>query len=110
DPLRSGTRQSSATLSTDDPLRSGTRQSSGISSTDDSPSGDLGDERWSSPCSVWVAVAGLLAAILGIKAAIWHQDHLWGAGAIVLASVAGAVVAVARRREGWAFTAGLGID
>lgn len=74
------------------------------------PEEDAKPRRLSRTASTWVAVAGLVAAALGVKAAVFHQDHLWAAGAIVLASVAGAVVAVGRRREGWAFTAGLGID
>ncbi len=58
----------------------------------------------------WVRVAGSLAVGLSVKAAFWHQDQLWAAAALTLASVAGAVVAVGRRREEWAFLAGLGIN
>jgi hypothetical protein len=57
-----------------------------------------------------VGTAGLLAVFLGLKAAVVHQDQLWAAGAIALASPAGALLAVQRRNEGWAFTAGLGIN
>ena len=45
----------------------------------------------------------------GLKAAIGHSDHLWAAGAIALACPAVAVMAVRRRREEWAFAAGLGL-
>src|SRR5206468_1058320 len=62
------------------------------------------------PSALLVRVAGLLAILLGIKAAVWHQDHLWAAGAIVLASSAGAVMAVRERREDWAFLTGLGVN
>jgi hypothetical protein len=58
----------------------------------------------------WVRAAGILVVLLGLKAAIMHEDHLWAAGAIAIASAAGAAMAVWRRREDWAFTAGLGIN
>ncbi|MBY0523648.1 MAG: hypothetical protein K2R98_09615, partial [Gemmataceae bacterium] len=64
----------------------------------------------SGPAATWVRITGLLAILLGIKASIWHQDQLWAAGAIALASVAGAVMAVSRRRQEWAFMAGLGMN
>ena len=62
------------------------------------------------PVIVAVVSAGALAVLLGMKAAIWHNDHLWGAGAILLASVAVAAAAVWRREEGLAFSAGLGLN
>src|SRR5262249_3957555 len=55
------------------------------------------------------STAGLVL-VLGIKAAVWHQDHLWAAGAIALASLAGAGLAVWHRREEWAFLASLGVN
>jgi hypothetical protein len=58
----------------------------------------------------WVRVAAVLVLLLGLKGAIWHQDHLWAAGAIALASLAGAALAVQHRREDWAFVAGLGVN
>ena len=64
--------------------------------------------------AVWVRVAGIAAVILGIKAAFFHADtdyeRLWAAAAIAIASTAGATMAVWRRREGWAFTAALGVN
>ena len=61
--------------------------------------------------AVWVRVAGILAVLLGLKAAFWHQaEQLWAAAAIAVASGAGATMAVWRRREGWAFAAALGVN
>lgn len=60
--------------------------------------------------AVWVRVAGLLAVALGLKSAMFYEEQLWGATAIGLASVAGATMAVWRRREGWAFCAALGVN
>jgi hypothetical protein len=54
-----------------------------------------------------VLLANVAAVVLGLKAAIWHHDHLWAAAAIALASAASAVVTVWRRREEWALGAGL---
>jgi len=65
--------------------------------------------------AVWVRIAGILAVLLGLKAALLHaplggnwEDMLWAAVAISIASLAGAAMAVWRRREGWAFSAALG--
>jgi len=60
--------------------------------------------------AVWVRLAGILAVLLGLKAAFWHQEQLWAATAIAIASGAGATMAVWRRREGWAFAAALGVN
>jgi hypothetical protein len=63
--------------------------------------------------AVWVRVAGLLAVLLGLKAAFSDQhqgEQLWAAAAIAIASGAGATMAVWRRREGWAFSAALGVN
>jgi hypothetical protein len=60
--------------------------------------------------AVWVRVAGLAALLLALKVAPWHEEQLWAAGAIALASLAGATMAVWRRREGWAFAAALGVN
>jgi len=61
--------------------------------------------------AVWVRVAGILAVLLGLKAAFWHEeDRLWAAAAIAVASAAGATMAVWRRREGWAFSAAWGVN
>ena len=61
--------------------------------------------------AVWVRVAGILAVMLGLKAAFWHEgEQLWAAAAIAVASGAGATMAVWRRREGWAFAAALGVN
>ena len=61
--------------------------------------------------AVWVRVAGILAVMLGLKAAFQHNgEQLWSAAAIAVASGAGATMAVWRRREGWAFAAALGVN
>ncbi len=64
--------------------------------------------------AVWVRAAGILAVLLGLKAAFWpwqdYHEELWAAAAIAVASVAGATMAVWRRREGWAFAAALGVN
>ncbi len=63
--------------------------------------------------AVWVSIAGLLAVLLGLKAALLHddpQDLLWAAAAIALASAASAAMSVWRRREGWAFAAAFGVN
>ena len=68
---------------------------------------------WSHMAATWVRVAGMLAVLLGLKAAFWHddpQEKLWAAAAIAIASAAVATMAVWRRREGWAFTAALGVN
>ncbi|MEK6235252.1 MAG: hypothetical protein N2C14_11095, partial [Planctomycetales bacterium] len=67
---------------------------------------------------IWVRLSAILAVLLGLKAALLHaeffrglqDDALWGAGSIALASSAGAVMAIWRRKEGWAFAAGLGVN
>ncbi len=63
--------------------------------------------------AVWVSTAGVLAVLLGIKAAVLlerPEDLLWAAAAIALAGTAGAATAVWRRREGWAFAAAPGVN
>ncbi len=61
--------------------------------------------------AVWVRVAGMLAVLLGLKAAFLHDgEQLWAAAAIAVASGAGATMAVWRRCEGWAFAAALGVN
>ena len=67
--------------------------------------------------AVWVRIAGLLAVLLGLKAAYWnalsgrqYEELLWAAASIAIASGAGAAMAVWRRREGWAFSAALGVN
>ena len=67
--------------------------------------------------AVWVRVAGILAVLLGLKAALMvaafgrdYQELLWAAASIAIASGAGATMAVWRRREGWAFSAALGTN
>ncbi len=63
--------------------------------------------------AVWVSAAGVLAVLLGIKAAVLHrqpEDLLWAAAAIGLASAAGAAMSVWRCREGWAFAAAPGVN
>jgi len=61
--------------------------------------------------SVWVRIAGLAAVLLGLKLAFWETgEQLWAAAAIAIASIGGAAMAVWRRREGWAFSAALGVN
>src|SRR5262249_26046062 len=59
-------------------------------------------------------VAGLLAVAMGLKTVAVEgtsdPETLWAASAIGIASAACAVMAVWLRREGWAFTAGLGVN
>jgi hypothetical protein len=64
--------------------------------------------------AVWVRVAGIAAVLLGLKAGFWHDDidaeRLWAAAGIAIAAMAGASMAVWRRREGWAFCAATGVN
>ncbi len=64
--------------------------------------------------AVWVRVAGIAAVLLGLKAGFRHDDldgeRLWAAAGIAIASLAGATMAVWRRREGWAFCAAVGVN
>jgi hypothetical protein len=70
--------------------------------------------------AVWVALAGGLAVLLGVKAALFHSGRvalpwaadelLWAAAAIAIASGAGATMAFWRRAEDWAFGAALGVN
>ena len=64
--------------------------------------------------AVWVRVAAIAAVLLGLKAGFLHEDldgeRLWAAAGIAIAGVAGATMAVWRRREGWAFCAALGVN
>ena len=59
-------------------------------------------------------MAGIAAVLLGLKAGFLHDDfddeRLWAAAGIAIASMAGATMAVWRRREGWAFCAALGVN
>lgn len=57
-----------------------------------------------------VKLSGCMVLILAIKAGVWQHDQLWSAGAIALVSMAGALMAVSRRQEGWAFLGGLGLN
>ena len=63
--------------------------------------------------ATWVRLSGVLAVLLGLKAAFFpygHEERLWAAAAIAIASSAGATMAVWCRREGWAFSAALGVN
>lgn len=63
--------------------------------------------------ATWVTTAALAAALLGLKLAFFHrgpEDLLWAAAGIAVASVAGALMAVWRRQEGWAFAAAPGAN
>lgn len=61
----------------------------------------------------WVIASGTAAVLLGLKAAFCHAPHediLWGAAAIAVASLAGAAMAVWRKQEGWAFASAPGVN
>jgi hypothetical protein len=58
----------------------------------------------------WMRMIGIVVVLLGLKAAIVGQDHLWAAASIALTGFAGAVMAVWRRREAWACLAGLSVN
>ena len=63
--------------------------------------------------AIWVRLSGVLAVLLGLKAALFpygYEERLWAAAAIAIASGAGATMAVWCRREGWAFSAALGVN
>ncbi|HEV3341616.1 MAG TPA: hypothetical protein VG125_14715, partial [Pirellulales bacterium] len=64
--------------------------------------------------ALWVRIAGLLAVAMGLKTVmvegVGDSQTLWAASAIGIASAACAAMAVWLRREGWAFTAGLGVN
>jgi hypothetical protein len=66
--------------------------------------------------AAWVRIAASAAVLLGLKTAFWDtvilgtSEQLWAAAAIAVASAAGATMAVWRRREGWAFSAALGVN
>jgi hypothetical protein len=60
--------------------------------------------------ALWVSVVGALTLALVLKSAVFLGEHLPAAAAMAVVSSAGAVMAVWRRREDWAFTAGLGIN
>ena len=63
--------------------------------------------------NVWVSTALTAAVLLGLKAAFLHanpEDRLWAAAAIGLGSMAGAIMAVWRRQEGWAFLTAPGVN
>ncbi len=58
----------------------------------------------------WVRFTGIAVVLLGSYAAVVLHDHLWAASAIAIAGTAGAAMAVWRRREDWAFVAGLAVN
>ena len=47
---------------------------------------------------------------VGVKVAFWHDEQLWAAAGIALTSLATATFAARRRRDDWAFLAGLGAN
>ncbi|HEX7377114.1 MAG TPA: hypothetical protein VF278_08375 [Pirellulales bacterium] len=69
---------------------------------------------WVRVAALWVRVSGLLAVALALKTVLFEGIHsaevLWAAPAIGIASAACAAMAIWLRREGWAFTAGLGAN
>lgn len=58
----------------------------------------------------WVRVSALLAVLVGLKLALWHDEQLYAAAGISIAALAGAAMAAWRRREGWAFVSGWGAN
>ncbi|HEV8058422.1 MAG TPA: hypothetical protein VGP68_01030, partial [Gemmataceae bacterium] len=60
--------------------------------------------------AMWVRLTCVAVVLLGIHAAVAFHDHLWGAASIAFAGTAGAAMAVWRRREDWAFVAGLAVN
>jgi len=60
--------------------------------------------------AVWVRLAGLAAVAMGLWASPEYDQQLWAATAIAIASLAGSVMAVWQRREGWALAAALGVN
>jgi hypothetical protein len=58
----------------------------------------------------WIAAIALGVVLLAVKAAVWHEDRLWAATAVGMASLATTVTALGQRREAWAFIAGLGVN
>jgi hypothetical protein len=58
----------------------------------------------------WVRLAGLLGTALALNSAIVRGEYLWAALAIGMISSAAGVMAVWRRRETWAFAAGVGAN
>jgi hypothetical protein len=64
----------------------------------------------SATAAFWVQLSGLLAVFLSLKAAFFHDDQLWAAGALALVSPALAAMAIRLHREAWAFAAGLGVN
>ena len=67
------------------------------------PGGEGPPQRLIRMAAVWVRAAGILAVLLGLKAAFWrvagYQEELWAAAAIAVASGAGATMAVWRRAK-----------
>jgi hypothetical protein len=60
--------------------------------------------------ALWVRLIGIAVVMLAMQAALLHSDHLWAAAALFIAGTAGASMAVWRRREDWAFIAGLAVN
>lgn len=60
--------------------------------------------------STWVRTAALAAVLLALKTSPFYDQQLWAAGAIAVASAAGATMAIGRRREQWAFASTVGTN
>jgi hypothetical protein len=58
----------------------------------------------------WIRVTGIAVVLLGLHALRVRNEQLWVAAAIAVAGAAGAAMAVWRRREDWAFIAGLAVN
>ena len=75
--------------------------------------GEEGQQDLVRAASYWTAVSGILAVLLGLKAAFFHdpwEELLWASTAIALAAAACVTMAAWRRAAGWAFTAALGVN
>ena len=53
---------------------------------------------------------GIAVVVLGVQSVLQRDDYLWAAAAITIAGVAGALMAIWRRQENWAFLAGLAVN
>ncbi len=60
--------------------------------------------------ALWVRFIGILVVVLGLQSALQRDDYLWAAAAIAITGVSGAVMAIWRQRENWAFLAGLAVN
>jgi hypothetical protein len=65
------------------------------------------DETWAKAFTTWVSVAGTVAVLLALKAAIVHKDHGWAAAVTLAVSLATGLLAVQTRVPWQVFASGL---